>query len=92
MSGPVYDSYGEEVTRSDIEYDERLRGICMECGEEVTAITVDYGIGVYEYGSAREVDVKLAQVSPCCEADVVDEDEYEEKVDQSDDVEPDQRN
>ena len=82
--GPVYDSDGNEITERDVG-DELKKGVCKSCGEECTAEIVDFGIGPYEYGSIRAVDVQLSEVSPCCEDDVIDKEDYE--VGQNDDVE-----
>ena len=87
-SGPIFDSYGEEIDPSDIEYDERTQGICSSCGEECTAITEDHGIGVYEYGSERAVDVRLAEVSPCCGDEVVSQDEYDDSIEETGEIRP----
>ncbi len=76
--GPAFDSYGEEVDPSDIEYDERTQGVCKSCGEECTAVTEDHGIGPYEYGSIRAVDVRLVEESPCCGEDVITQEEYDD--------------
>jgi len=46
-------------------------GICSDCGIECESVTEDHGIGPYEYWGAREVDVQLVEVSPCCGAEVV---------------------
>ena len=43
---------------------------CGECKQECVVITVDYGIGSYEFWGARGCDTQLALVSNCCEADV----------------------
>ena len=51
---------------------------CSACGEPCGVVTVDFGIGAYEYWGAPGYDSRPAQVSNCCEAD------YEE----SDDEEP----
>ena len=85
--GIVYDSDGFEITESDVA-DGPKEGVCKSCGEECTAEIVDFGIGPYEYGSIRAVDVQLHEVSPCCEDDVIDKEEYE--VDRDNDVERDQ--
>ena len=85
--GLVYDSDGFEITESDVA-DGPREGVCNSCGEECTAVTVDFGIGPYECWGARGNDVQLEEVSPCCEDDVVDKEDYE--MDRDDDVEPDQ--
>lgn len=46
---------------------------CDACGRECRRITVDFGIGAYEYWGAPGFDVQLAEVSDCCEADCVDD-------------------
>lgn len=53
--------------------DDRRSGYCAECGEECTATVIDEGIGAYEYWGAKGVDIRLVEVSPCCEAEVLDE-------------------
>jgi len=82
--GLVYDSDGFEITERDVG-DSPKEGVCKSCGEECTAEIVDFGIGPYEYGSIRAVDVQLQEVSPCCEDDVIDKEDYE--VGRNDDVE-----
>jgi len=47
---------------------------CGECKEECKVITVDDGIGSYEFWGARGCDVRLRAASDCCEGDV-----YEDK-------------
>ena len=42
--------------------------ICESCERECTLITVDFGIGAYEYWGAPGIDVQLAEVTDCCEA------------------------
>jgi hypothetical protein len=58
--------------------------ICKECNHECQVITVDFGIGAYEYWGAHGVDVQLADVSNCCEASCVTEDEDEPPPDTED--------
>lgn len=44
--------------------------ICPSCGAlDPDVIEVDFGIGPYEYWGAAGVDVQLAWVTRCCEAD-----------------------
>ena len=43
--------------------------ICKACNRECRVVTVDFGIGAYEYWGAPGVDIQLADVSECCEAD-----------------------
>jgi len=70
--GAVYDSDGFEVTEADVAEGPES-GWCSECKEECEAKVIDNGIGVYEYGSERAVDVRLDTVSDCCEAEVLKE-------------------
>lgn len=46
-------------------------GFCSACHEECTAISVDMGIGAYEFWGSREVHVDIQAVSPCCEAEML---------------------
>jgi len=48
-------------------------GYCAHCGDACTATFIDEGIGHYEYWGAKGVDIQLVEVSPCCEAEVLDE-------------------
>lgn len=55
-----------------------MKYICHGCEAEFDEpITVDEGIGDYEYGGARGRHVDLVAVSPCCEEDydIVDDEE-----------------
>ena len=65
----VYDNDGFEVTEADVA-EAPDEGICSECGEECIPKVIDSGIGPYEYWGARGVDVRLEEVSPCCEAEM----------------------
>ncbi|MBN2382544.1 hypothetical protein JXQ70_06645 [bacterium] len=49
---------------------------CLACHEECDVITVDNGIGHYEYWGFPGVDRNECEVSDCCEAAFT-EDEYE---------------
>jgi hypothetical protein len=49
---------------------------CAACGRQCRKVTVDFGIGAYEYWGAPGVDIQLADVSDCCEADFMDEDDH----------------
>jgi hypothetical protein len=53
--------------------DDRKSGYCADCGEACMATVIDEGIGSYEYWGAKGVDIRLVEVSPCCEAEVLDE-------------------
>ena len=45
---------------------------CQECELECRGQVVDQGIGPYEFWGQKGIDVRLAFVSECCEALVVD--------------------
>jgi hypothetical protein len=45
--------------------------ICSGCGNACDAITIDVGIGSYEYWGSTGVDVRLVEVSRCCEAELL---------------------
>jgi len=51
--------------------------VCEVCYHECETKEEDQGIGPYEYGSENAVDVKMVEVSACCESDfrLVDEEE-----------------
>jgi hypothetical protein len=46
---------------------------CSACLEECEAVTIDEGIGHYEYWGATGVDIQLVEVSDCCEEELLDE-------------------
>ncbi len=48
-------------------------GICTECGAEADGVTVDEGIGSYEYWGMRGTHHDYRTVSKCCEADLAEE-------------------
>jgi hypothetical protein len=58
--------------------------ICSACHRECQEITVDFGIGAYEYWGAPGWDSRPADVSNCCEAPCVTEDEDEPPPDEED--------
>ena len=64
-------------------YDEReddgdhIDGICADCGKPCTSITIDDGIGSYEYWGAKGTHHDYVEASPCCQAEVVDAEEEE---------------
>ena len=68
------DRYGFDVDPSDYE-DGLPEGFCKNCGEPCTAISVDEGIGPYEYWGMRGNDSRVCIVSPCCHDDVTQEKE-----------------
>jgi len=51
---------------------------CGDCGKLCAVITVDYGIGSYEYWGAKGYDSHPADVSKCCEADPFEDEELTE--------------
>lgn len=61
--------------------DDRRSGFCAACGKECVAGYIDEGIGSYEYWGARGVDIRLVEVSDCCEAEVLDDPPEEENDD-----------
>ncbi len=46
---------------------------CASCLQECGVTTIDEGIGQYEYWGATGVDVRLVEVSDCCEDELLDE-------------------
>jgi hypothetical protein len=46
---------------------------CAHCLQECGTITIDEGIGAYEYWGDKGVDIRLVEVSDCCEDDLLDE-------------------
>jgi hypothetical protein len=46
---------------------------CASCLKECEAITIDEGIGAYEYWGAKGVDIRLVDVSDCCEDNLLEE-------------------
>lgn len=57
---------------SDKNYD-RDSKYCANCLKECNVVTIDEGIGVYEYWGSRSVDIRLVDVSDCCEDELLDE-------------------
>ncbi len=47
-----------------------IDGTCAECGAICTSITIDIGIGAYEFWGYRGTHIQYEEVSPCCEAEV----------------------
>lgn len=45
---------------------------CFNCGEACESKLVNIGIGYYEYWGSRSFDRRVAEVSDCCEADLID--------------------
>ena len=46
---------------------EELSGICSGCEQECEVITIDEGIGWYDYCGQSCTDVQLEAASKCCE-------------------------
>jgi hypothetical protein len=46
---------------------------CSCCLKECSRTVIDEGIGHYEYWGATGVDIKLVEVSDCCEGDLLNE-------------------
>jgi len=46
---------------------------CAHCLQECSVTTIDEGIGHYEYWGATGVDIRLVDVSSCCEDELLDE-------------------
>lgn len=59
---------------------QHIRGICSECGERCESGPVDVGIGPYEYWGYKSVHRDVRELSPCCEAEIVDEMEEEDEL------------
>jgi hypothetical protein len=45
---------------------------CSECDKDCTVSNKDFGIGGYEFWGDKGVDVRMATVSDCCEAEAFD--------------------
>lgn len=56
----------------DFDEDTPDSAYCTACGEECIPITIDEGIGSYEYWGSKAVHHDLQRVSPCCHAPTVD--------------------
>jgi hypothetical protein len=55
----------------DHDYDYPVEyGICEDCWQECQIVSVDYGIGAYEYWGAKGVHHDYGAGSSCCEAEV----------------------
>lgn len=42
---------------------------CKGCGEECSIVSIDVGIGAFEYWDATGYDSRVVLVSNCCETD-----------------------
>jgi hypothetical protein len=45
---------------------------CSCCLQECGVTTIDEGIGAYEYWGDKAVDIRLVEVSICCEEELLD--------------------
>jgi hypothetical protein len=52
---------------------------CNACGDPCQVVTIDNGIGFYEYWGASGFDRQLHDVSNCCEADFTDPNEQDDE-------------
>ena len=53
---------------------------CAECGEPCEAIEIDEGYGVTEYWGAVSSHEDWVEVSDCCEADLIDDEEERDNL------------
>jgi hypothetical protein len=60
------------------EEDDMLDGYCFSCGDPAVETPTDVGIGPYEFGGSPGIHEDVRLVSPCCEAQVVQEYEQTE--------------
>lgn len=75
---PRYDEDWMEDHREQPEDEaEHLTGWCSECGKACTSVTVDEGIGPYEYWGSRGTHHDYVEESPCCNAPMSEEPEEE---------------
>ena len=75
------DGYPYEDDIADLAWEPPDSGYCACCGEEADAIVIDSGIGPYEYGDERAVDIRLDTVSKCCEDELLKEPPEQEDED-----------
>lgn len=57
----------------------KLDRLCEDCGQPAEEITVDFGVGAYEYWGYRGVHRDVQRVSACCEASLVENGEWSPK-------------
>jgi hypothetical protein len=55
---------------------------CDACGDPCNVVTIDNGIGFYEYWGATGFDSQICDVSDCCEADFTDPRERDDEDDE----------
>jgi len=58
------------------DHEDMPSGICSDCGDACTAVVRDFGIRSYEFWGARGTHHDYQQVSPCCEAEIVEGDAH----------------
>lgn len=67
-------SYTYDEDRCEV-YDDNdsdhIEGWCSECHQKCTSETFDDGIGAYEYWGTRGTHHCYVEVSPCCQADML---------------------
>jgi hypothetical protein len=56
--------------------------ICSECNEPCKEVVRDFGIGKYEYWGSMCSDHDYQEVSHCCDAECLDEDEWLERMEE----------
>jgi hypothetical protein len=56
-----------------------MHGYCSECHEPCEIVSVDVGIGPYEFQGQRGFDSRIVPGSSCCEAPCLSEDEWNER-------------
>lgn len=61
-----------ELDEPDIDVDEGRYGFCRHCKTNVHTVSVDFGIGSYEYWGACGVHHDWRDVCPNCDGDVTD--------------------
>ena len=73
---------GYEVLGGTRPTGEPREGICGYCGKSCGSRAIDEGIGSYDYGSIRGVHHEWVWVSDCCEAEVLDFPDEDDKEDE----------
>jgi len=65
----MYNRYRRNVPSFEDSYDSPV--ICSDCGQECSVVTVDQGIGGYEYWGSKGVHHDYQPGSSCCGAEVI---------------------
>ena len=55
----------------EVDEGDHIEGICADCGEACTSITIDDGIGPYEFWGSKGTHHEYVEASPCCLAEVL---------------------